>query len=576
MNNMKEVFFKTMMGAGFAGLLLTGCADDIKDAYDPNYVLELYKANWEAQFGAIDPNQTWNTAKQVEAYVEIGYPGDYTLKIYTANPKSENAEAYLMAQYPVRGGELSVLRFDMPSALHYVYAALVDTDGGAIVKSAQVKDGEVELLFGVPTRAIYSNATGTVKVSEGDYMVYTQEECRSFLETLPEDPYYVTEPHRSNKDYIYPNFQYKSTGKFVIYPMYRVTNNYNMELGVYYYDESGTLQETLLFSVAGSIEQKNQHTEYIWNQETGQNDIVYSYSWSAADYHTNQALQYSADGELRCKGVVVDIPVGTTFGFYVTTNGEVSKVYSEKSMNGENGCYGASFYNDGNMYLAFEDYVAQPEAERDFNDLVCLVQGVTEDDSPEEETPVTPEIVDKDPVTDTPQSWIVACEDLGSTDDFDFNDIVFSVSHVNGATTAEITPLAAGGTLAANVIFNGTNLGEIHTWLGGEKGSMINTGVGATGTGTSKTVTVGADFTMTDNMGGFSIQVVKEDGTTTVDVSAPGEGTAPQMICVPGGWAWPVERCNISKAYPQFGTWGSNYNSAIEWYNAPADGFTCQ
>lgn len=574
---MKKVFFKTMMGAGLAGALLAGCADDIKDAYDPDYVLELYKANWEAQFGEIDSEQTWNTAKQVTAYVEVGYSGDYTLKIYTANPRGTDAEAYLMAQYPVKGGELSMLEFDMPSALHYVYAALVDANGGAIVKSAQVKDGEVELFFGVPTRAINVSTTGDVKVSEGDYMVYNQADCQIFLETVPEDPYYTTTPNRSNKDYVYPNFQYKSTGKFVIYPMYRVTDNYSMELGVYYYDASGQMQEQLLFSIAGAIEQKNKHIEYVWNQETKQNDEIVSYSWSAADYHTNQALQYSADGELRSKGVVVDIPVGTAFGFYLTTGySDAPKVYSEKSLNGENGCFGASFYNDGNMYLAFEDYVSQAEEQRDFNDLVCLIQGITDDDTPEEETPVTPEIIDKDPIADTPQSWIVACEDLGSTDDFDFNDIVFSVSYVNGATKAEVTPLAAGGTLAANIILNGTNLGEIHAWLGGKAGSMINTGAGATGAGASKTVTVDAGFAMSDNMGGFSIQVIKEDGTTTVDVTAPGQGTAPQMICVPGGWAWPTERSNISVAYPQFGAWGSNYNSAVEWYNAPAEGYVCK
>lgn len=571
---MKKVFFKTMMGAGFAGMLCAGCADDIKDAYDPNYVLERYKANWEAQFGAIDSTQTWNTAKQVTAYVEIGYPGDYTLKIYTANPKNADAASHLMAQYAVKGNALAAFNFDMPSALQYVYAALVDANGGAIIKAAQVKDGEVELTFGVPTRAINTTTTGTVKVSEGDYMIYDATDSQIFLETVPEDPYDDTTPNRSNKDYVYPNFQYKSTGKFVIYPMYRVTSNYGMTMGIYYYDESGQKQETDLFTIAGAIEQKNKSVSYVWNDETKQNDEIVSYSWSSADYETNQAFTYSADGELRSKGVIVDIPVGMVFGFYITTNyGDTPKVYSEKTLNGENGCFGASFYNGDNMYLAFEDYVSQPEEQRDFNDLVCLVQGVSDEVGDEEEAPVTPEIVDKDPIADTPQSWIIACEDLGSTDDFDFNDIVFSVSHVNGATTAEVTPLAAGGTLAANVIFNGSNLGEIHAWLGGNVGSMINTGAGITGTGASKTVTVGTDFTMTNEMGGFSIQVIKEDGVTTVDVAAPGQGTAPQMICVPGGWAWPSERSNISTAYPDFGVWGSNYNSAVEWYNSPADGY---
>lgn len=58
---MKKVLFKTMMGAGFAGMLLAGCANDIEDLFDPTYAAKKaqYRAQWIEQFGEIDPNEDW-------------------------------------------------------------------------------------------------------------------------------------------------------------------------------------------------------------------------------------------------------------------------------------------------------------------------------------------------------------------------------------------------------------------------------------------------------------------------------------------------------------------------------------
>ena len=40
---------------------------------------------------------------------------------------------------------------------------------------------------------------------------------------------------------------------------------------------------------------------------------------------------------------------------------------------------------------------------------------------------------------------------MGKDRDYDFNDIVFSVSFISGQKTATITPLAAGGVLPAKL-----------------------------------------------------------------------------------------------------------------------------
>lgn len=184
-------------------------------------------------------------------------------------------------------------------------------------------------------------------------------------------------------------------------------------------------------------------------------------------------------------------------------------------------------------------------------------------------TPDTPPA----PTTES-QSWIIACEDLGSTDDYDFNDIVFKVSHVAGQNVATVTPLAAGGIYESHILFNNVALGETHQMLGAKatEGNypMINTS-SITATGTSQTVTVPTDFSLANSMGGFGITVKTNDNINAVIITAPDAGEAPQMFCVPGTWAWPTERTKIQEAYPNFADWNGNSNN-IEWYNNPTAG----
>ncbi|MCD7926164.1 MAG: DUF4842 domain-containing protein [Bacteroides sp.] len=178
-----------------------------------------------------------------------------------------------------------------------------------------------------------------------------------------------------------------------------------------------------------------------------------------------------------------------------------------------------------------------------------------------------PDVVDPEkPIEKEPMSWIIACEDLGSVGDYDFNDVVFSVSHVSGENTAVVTPLAAGGTLPAKILYKGKEIGEIHALLGGSNTStMINTSNWGKA-GTPITLTVGTNFTMSSSdMGGFSLKI----GDSTVSIAAPGKGEAPQMICVPGNWAWPTERTSIVSAYSKFGEWGANYGTSKDWWEKP-------
>lgn len=224
----------------------------------------------------------------------------------------------------------------------------------------------------------------------------------------------------------------------------------------------------------------------------------------------------------------------------------------------------ASWTFNGQTFLGFED----GGGDEDLNDIVFWVQGQYKTPEP----PIT--VPDPDPLPEPQsESWIIACEDLGNTDDIDFNDVVFSVSHTAGETTAKVTPLAAGGVLPSNIYYGGSNLGEIHNLINGAQPnangqySMLNTGSKGT-PGSAITINVPADYSVTNH--GFTVKV--KDQNESIVLESAEVGTAPQMLVLPGEWAWPTERTPIGTAFPMFVNWSKAANTAIDWYKSPAEG----
>lgn len=224
----------------------------------------------------------------------------------------------------------------------------------------------------------------------------------------------------------------------------------------------------------------------------------------------------------------------------------------------------ASWTFNGQTFLGFED----GGGDEDLNDIVFWVQGQYKTPEP----PIT--VPDPDPLPEPQsESWIIACEDLGNTDDIDFNDVVFSVSHTAGETTAKVTPLAAGGVLPSNIYYGGSNLGEIHNLINGAQPNangqypMLNTSSKGT-PGSAITINVPADYSVTNH--GFTVKV--KDQNESIVLESAEVGTAPQMLVLPGEWAWPTERTPIGTAFPMFVNWSKAANTAIDWYKSPVEG----
>jgi len=169
-------------------------------------------------------------------------------------------------------------------------------------------------------------------------------------------------------------------------------------------------------------------------------------------------------------------------------------------------------------------------------------------------------------------SWIIACEDLGSAGDFDFNDVVFKVSHVANSDKVTIIPLAAGGNLGSVIKYNNAPIAEnaeIHHLLNpnitqGEKGAypFINTEETKGTPGNPITLTVDKNFSITHH--DFSI-TTEQTGDSQAITSGVAKGKAPMMLCLPGDWIWPKEYVCISDAYPAFASWVKDTN-ATDWY----------
>lgn len=257
-------------------------------------------------------------------------------------------------------------------------------------------------------------------------------------------------------------------------------------------------------------------------------------------------------------------------------------------------------------YFSFEDWV-----DCDFNDIAFMVAPESAD----------VDIVDGDVETNP---YIFAVEDLGATttSDIDFNDVVFAVEHVAGSDYAFVTMLAAGGTLRSELcyegrVIDGHNFGEIvggplagsgstlrhvNEWFGvSDHNHPINIGSAGKSVsfGSLTTVKIPVDastFTLTDadkaqaaagRLLGFSVKVDREDGVQTSITRPDAKGQTPQMIILPGTWAWPLEGVAISEAYPggisydgtylpSFETWvnggdGQGYQNA-GWHESPSLG----
>lgn len=144
----------------------------------------------------------------------------------------------------------------------------------------------------------------------------------------------------------------------------------------------------------------------------------------------------------------------------------------------------------------------------------------------------------------------VIAEDLGTTGDFDFNDVVFDVSSGNNKTI--ITVRAAGGMLPLSVAGK-----EVHALFGVEVTEMVNTVPG-------EKRLMPVVFSIDGELEASAVEV-KVNGNDAEYTLTAAQGSAPQKLCVGTDFEWTKETQNIKEKYPNFEDYVSN-PSLKEWW----------
>lgn len=248
--------------------------------------------------------------------------------------------------------------------------------------------------------------------------------------------------------------------------------------------------------------------------------------------------------------------------------------------------HAASFKLNDKVVFAMEDM--NYGGDKDVNDAMFIAYG-------DFDQTVIPDIIV--PVEPEAQNWVMACEDLGGSFDYDFNDLVFALRMTpleDGENSRlDLIPLAAGGTLNDEIYYNDQKKGEIHSIV--SPSGPIDTPINVTaGSSPSKGYpivlesSISSETDINELAAKVRIEVTKDASKTTnaeEDVNKYNIGyhyikdnpdatdLAPQVLLLPGGWDWPSEMTFICDVYPGFKDWTKD-SEVTTWCNTKKDGAT--
>lgn len=292
-----------------------------------------------------------------------------------------------------------------------------------------------------------------------------------------------------------------------------------LNIGAYYYDDNKVLHETFLYENVnpesynnGAVDVKIDGGLYfgIWIEGIKGADTVKYYSQSKLNADKKGHVKYIKKAE-----------------------------YKQQTSN-----HPYIFIEDGTGTADFQDIVLQVTGNEELDEWV--IEELDEDLGP----------------------WTLFCEDVGNGGDYDFNDVVLTVSKRAGQNVIDIDYQAVGATNAVYVFLDDLCLGEVHAKFGVGTKYMINTYSGSTKP-VRQTVDVKPGFTMSsENMGGFRIVRGTEDGPESV-IYEDQTGLCPFIVCVPAGTKYCKEQISIFDAYPKFREWARDKSKNLDWYLEP-------
>ena len=566
-----------------AAVLLAACGvDEI-----PVPVTEKYERDFIKTFGLIGKDQTWRMVEQATVTVDTEEPSN--VKAYV----NVNGTYHIVADYKdVQGTQ--TLTFDVPA------------------NAQDVKVYVNGIPYGAETRAfIAPEGNGVIKLIE-EYVYYTLGQIKTNIanknnaeSVMPEN-----EDNRGVKglkmDYtaLVDNAADLADGVkdgYATYSMYPIFWNaaFDHKFGIYYFDKEQNKKVEIDFyeNKSGDCMQYYGKKANKWQWINITSD--YTYDWLVEGNGVKKDYKNMSGDTYVLRGRRFDftLPVGTTFGFYLVVNGD-RKYYSNPTLNA-NSRQAFAYYEantqinideqgnttdiETNTYICVEDVPVhkndvgydnlgrEDAGDMDYNDFIFLLRGKQR------------HIAESGNETSTPVEYYYAVEDLGGSYDYDFNDVVFSVSHVAGVEHLHVVPLAAGGVLESFICYHGDGVeytsSEVHSYFGLSGTGYVNTKDEFT-TQPLKAISFGvpsywshtgigggdADAVGSTEDNGISVKVMQKDGAIH-SIRTPEQGKTPQMLILPMYWEWPTECTRIDEAYPGFGEWGAGYLQGTDWLN---------
>ena len=253
--------------------------------------------------------------------------------------------------------------------------------------------------------------------------------------------------------------------------------------------------------------------------------LMVNSSTSSFGYHTSQSSQEFHNKYVVIPGDIIDpIVAGMYFvGFDYEATGNNPNEYIVTEAEGGNITINGKTYTKGGADGYYSDWIVRITKAEGNDDRVVA-------------------------------SGRIFCEDLGSSYDFDFNDVVFD-AYIYQSGKIKITLQAAGGELEAYVgEIKDDKSNEVHKLLGKK---MVNTGkataspytfwIDAIASGTPKYATL-KDIPV------YIIQQNAAHYNETIMLKAE-IGAAPQKICFPLTAKWADEYVDIEAAYPSWRNW---------------------
>jgi len=518
---------RNFLFVGLMGIMgvfaLSSCSNE--DGVEPvNEKTELsYNEAFAKKFGA--SKQVYNTARQVTLNVD----GVDNMKVYTQNMK-------LVGNF---AGNLSSVQVDVPASCETLYAStevngktqfttLKLANGVGTVRFASVETGtspEIADMVNIPSGiAGYENWGQFYKIFYADFA--DENEIELYQE-------------RENHSELAAPFAFNATqaaGDTIrLYPLYG-NCYYDNEIGVRITYADGSYEEFPMFT------SQNIGTVLKYRNRNGQiKDFPYY------KYNSNTVRELLVNDNQYTLGQCFEyfVPDGAALSVYVSGPGTNDvKYYSDASLNPneQNMCVYRPIGTGASALVGLEDNL---DGDWDYNDILFYTENI-------------PSLV----ITEV--EYFIAFEDLGSTYDFDFNDVVLKVKHVSTNLSDEsdltVTLLAAGGTLPVEVNVDGTVVfDEIHGAFGVATTVPVNVeaSYGVTKPAVEAApVTVPVDFSIAEDASKIYIVVTGNEGKQT-RISYNPEAVAPQAIVLDNvtEWAWPKENISIDAAYPDIKAW---------------------